>query len=132
VRDTIGQIGWSDHFDGAGLVDFLAGMKPGDLVASLENVLHVVADDDGAKAFGKGAAEEAQEIFARADIEAFVETAALEIADNMWPDELVDPWPLCPQHRDHPLQVRVHLGTAVWVCLQEPTTAVRVGDLANA
>ena len=61
-----------------------------------------------------------------ADIETFVETAAFHIADNMWPDELVDPWPLCPQHRDHLLQVRLHLGTAAWVCLREPTTAIRV------
>src|SRR5437879_9189856 len=53
-----------------------------------------------------------------ADIETFVETAAFHIADNMWPDELVDPWPLCPQHRDHLLQVRLHLGTAAWVCLR--------------
>jgi hypothetical protein len=63
------------------------------------------------------------------DFETFVETAALEIADNLWPDELVDPWPLCPQHRDHPLQVALQLGTAAWVCLREPTTAIRVGDL---
>jgi hypothetical protein len=27
-----------------------------------------------------------------------------EVAENLWPDELTDPWPLFPVHHDHPLQ----------------------------
>src|SRR2546421_6875442 len=46
-------------------------MKPGNFVASLENVLHVVADNHRAQSGHECAAKEAQEIFARADVEAF-------------------------------------------------------------
>src|ERR1041384_6203214 len=46
-------------------------MKPRDLIAGLEDVLDVVADEHGAQAAGQGAAEEAEEVFARADVEAF-------------------------------------------------------------
>lgn len=55
-----------------------------------------------------------------------------EVADNLWPDELTDPWPLCPRHGDHPLQVRVAHGKAAWVCLRDQAVAVRVGDLPSA
>jgi hypothetical protein len=66
------------------------------------------------------------------DVERFVETVAFHVADNLWPDEAVDPWPMCPKHQNHPLQVGAHLGSASWVCLRDPRTAVRVGNLDSA
>lgn len=39
-----------------------------------------------------------------------VVSIAQEIADNFWPDELTDPWPLCPAHRDPPLHPSVTRG----------------------
>jgi hypothetical protein len=38
------------------------------------------------------------------------------IVDNAWPDELTDPWPMCPVHNDHPLQPGLHNTTASWTC----------------
>lgn len=64
------------------------------------------------------------------DREALLEELASNAADNAWPDEMTDPWPLCPRHRDHPLQVGLRAGRAVWYCLREPEVEVRVGSLS--
>lgn len=53
------------------------------------------------------------------------------VADNLWPDEMTDPWPLCPLHADHPLQPRVAAGKAAWVCLRDPNVNISVGGLAG-
>ena len=26
---------------------------------------------------------------------------ASDVCDNLWPDDGTEPWPLCPEHRDH-------------------------------
>ncbi len=63
------------------------------------------------------------------DVEHAVASVVENVADNLWPDELTDPWPLCPTHRDHPLQPRLVGDVASWRCLRDPRIAVRVGEL---
>jgi hypothetical protein len=70
--------------------------------------------------------------YTRAETERFVEAVVFLVADNVWPDELMEPWPPCPEHADHPLQVSVHLGQAAWVCLRDPKIAIPVGTLLSA
>ena len=53
------------------------------------------------------------------------------VADNLWPDELTDAWPLCPQHGDHPLNPDFVAGKAAWVCLQDRGVLIPVGDLGK-
>ena len=57
---------------------------------------------------------------------------AVEIADNLWPDELTDPWPLCPDHRSHPLHPRLTRGRAAWTCLRDASVAITIGSLESA
>lgn len=45
------------------------------------------------------------------DVEGGVASIAQEIADNLWPDELTEPWPQCPERRDHPLHPTSLVGT---------------------
>ena len=67
-----------------------------------------------------------------ANAEELLAGVAFDIANNLWPDELTDPWPLCPSHRDHPLQVEVSHGRASWVCLLDAAIAIRIGTLPSA
>ena len=65
------------------------------------------------------------------EAENLLASVVFDVADNLWPDELTDPWPLCPRHHDHPLQVKLRHGRAAWVCNRDSETAVRVGELLN-
>ncbi len=40
------------------------------------------------------------------DTERLLAEVTLEVADNLWPDELTDPWSVCASHGDHPFQVQ--------------------------
>lgn len=54
------------------------------------------------------------------------------VADNLWPDELTDPWPLCPCHGDHPLQPQLAGARASWLCRRgDSAVAIAVGALAG-
>jgi len=68
--------------------------------------------------------------FSPSEIESFIARAVTDIADNLWPDELVDPWPLCPVHPDHPLQPGLVHRRASWRCLRDNRTVVVIGELA--
>lgn len=66
------------------------------------------------------------------ELEGLLVSVAEDIADNLWPDELIEPWPLCPQHNDHPLQPGVVRGTAAWACRQDDRVAIPIGHLARS
>lgn len=74
---------------------------------------------------------ESGDVLSADEAEDLLASVGLEVADNLWPDELTDPWPVCPRHPDHPLQIRVDRGRAAWVCLRDPAVSVRVGNLAG-
>ncbi len=63
------------------------------------------------------------------DTERLVVHVAEQVADNLWPDNLTDPWPPCPVHHDHPLQPRVARARATWLCLRDPRIGVQIGRL---
>jgi len=63
------------------------------------------------------------------DAERLLADVTSSVADNLWPDELTDPWPLCPRHGDHPLQPQLAAGRASWLCRREPGVAIAVGAL---
>jgi hypothetical protein len=52
------------------------------------------------------------------------------IAYNMWPDDWTDPWPLCPIHRDHPLNPALEQDRASWVCNRNHRISAAIGNLA--
>lgn len=76
-------------------------------------------------------AEDATDSFSHAEVEAFIASVVTNVTDNLWPDELTDPWPLCPAHEDHPLQPGLVGGQAVWRCLRGGAV-VAVGELRSA
>ena len=87
---------------------------------------------DGGQLWGAIAlAENASDLFSHAEVEAFIASVVTNVTDNLWPDELTDPWPLCPAHRDHPLQPGLVGGQAVWRCMRGGTI-VAVGELGCA
>ena len=53
------------------------------------------------------------------------------VCDNMWPDELTEPWPRCPAHRNHALNPGGARGRACWVCADDPRVAVVIGELGR-
>ena len=62
------------------------------------------------------------------EAEEFIAESARSLVDNGWPNE--ETWPLCPTHRDHPLQVRMLRGSASWVCTKDNgATAFTLGEL---
>lgn len=62
-------------------------------------------------------------------VELALVSIAEDLADNLWPDELTDPWPPCPRHGMHPLQPRLVRGRASWACLRDDRVAVAIGAL---
>lgn len=56
---------------------------------------------------------------------------AQDVADNLWPDELVDPWPPCPQNSEHPLQPSLVRGSASWACSSDAGVAIPIGTLSE-
>jgi hypothetical protein len=63
--------------------------------------------------------------------EEFVLRTAREVADNLWPDELTEPWPLCPRHPDHPLSPSLVGTRASWMCSRDRAIAVPIGTLGD-
>jgi hypothetical protein len=63
------------------------------------------------------------------EVEAEAARLAVDIFDNLWPDELTDPWPLCPAHGDHPLDPAMAEGKASWSCRLDPSVTVTIGEL---
>jgi hypothetical protein len=61
----------------------------------------------------------------------FTYEIACQIADNLWPDELTEPWPLCPAHQDHPLQPALIGKRAHWACYKDDSVRTPIGALAN-
>jgi hypothetical protein len=72
--------------------------------------------------------EDEADAFSHAEVESFVAAVVANVADNLWPDDLTDPWPLCPAHGDHPLQPGLVGGQAAWRCLHGGP-AVPMGEL---
>ncbi len=66
------------------------------------------------------------------DTEWILAEVTLEVEDNLWPDALTDPWPLCPRHGDHPLQAQFVANQAVWLCLRDSSVMVPVGALGGS
>lgn len=62
-----------------------------------------------------------------AGVEQVVLELADEVATNLWPDEMTDPWPLCPEHGDHPLLQAIVRGKASWYCTRDQRIAIPVG-----
>src|SRR4051794_18767589 len=58
------------------------------------------------------------------EVERLVAAHAEDMGDNLLPDDFIEPWPLCPTHRDHPLQPRTVRGRACWVCLSDNSIAL--------
>jgi len=75
---------------------------------------------------------EAEEPWSERDVERLLAHVAEQVGDNLWPDELTDPWPLCPVHGDHPLQPGIVSNRAVWQCLRDEAFVVRIGELTGA
>ena len=68
---------------------------------------------------------------AAGDIEELLVGIAEDVADNLWPGELTDPWPPCPEHGDHPLQPRLVRGRAAWACRRDDRVAIVIGNLSG-
>jgi hypothetical protein len=51
------------------------------------------------------------------------------VIDNVWPDDDLAPWPLCPKHADHPLQPRLVRDVASRACRQDEAMSVALGSL---
>src|SRR5438445_10475079 len=62
-------------------------------------------------------------------VEMLLVEVASDVCDNLWPDDGTEPWPLCPEHRDHPLNPVKVRGTASWSCSRELSVAIRIGTL---
>jgi hypothetical protein len=69
---------------------------------------------------------------ADSEFEELLVSIAEDIADNLWPDELTDPWPPCPQHGDHPLHPGVVRGRAAWACRRDGRVAIVIGNLGGS
>lgn len=69
--------------------------------------------------------------FSPSEVELFVARVVTNVTDDQWPDELVDPWPLCPEHPDHPLQPGLVAAQASRRCLRDSQIVVAIGRLNN-
>jgi hypothetical protein len=77
-------------------------------------------------------AEDLEDSFSPAELERFIAAVVTDVTDNLWPDEIVDPWPICATHGRHPMHPGVIGGRAVWHCLQDAGPVVRIGDLEGS
>ena len=50
------------------------------------------------------------------------------VVDNIWPDDDLAPWPLCPKHGDRPLRPRLVRGVASWACRQDEAISASLGS----
>jgi hypothetical protein len=93
----------------------------------------VVADEIinmfvGDGCYGEGTWVDQEDELGAKEAEEFIAETAASLVDNGWPDE--DTWPVCPTHRDHPLQVRMLRGSASWLCTKNNgATAFTLGQL---
>jgi hypothetical protein len=92
-------------------------------------VCHV---DDGPENWGETGTSFDDSDLSPGDAERLLAEVTFNVADNLWPDELTAPWPVCPRHCDHPLQARFVNGYAAWVCLQDADVTIPVGALSAA
>lgn len=101
-----------------------------DVEENYENGLICVVSDNGTLWGTVNAAwiAEGDDVPARAAELALV-AIAQDVADNLWPDELTDAWPVCPQHETHPLQSGIARGKASWACSRHDDVAVPIGML---
>jgi hypothetical protein len=63
---------------------------------------------------GEGMWVEPDDELSANEAEEFIAQTAGSLVDNGWPDE--ETWPVCPTHRDHPLQLGMLRGSASWLC----------------
>jgi hypothetical protein len=54
---------------------------------------------------------------------------AEDIPDGAF-DEVLEPWPRCPTHCDHPLYPAVRVDQAVWTCRNGGSVSIPIGELA--
>ncbi len=105
-----------------------------------EIVVRLVKDDDGlwmcrvnngSEHWGEASTwfDEHDDDLSQEEAERLLADITFNVADNLWPDELTDPWPLCPLHGDHPLNPRFTAGRAAWVCLRDAGVVIPVGAL---
>lgn len=88
--------------------------------------------EDGVELWGEvGTWFEDDDDLSSAEAERLLAEATFNVADNLWPDELTDPWPRCPGHGDHPLQPQFVSGRGVWRCLHDTNIVIPVGSLAD-
>ena len=66
------------------------------------------------------------------DVEGLLVELAQNVVDNLWPDDATDPWPLCPEHGDHPLAIGVVRGRASWFCRRDSSIARPIGELKES
>ena len=84
---------------------------------------------DGHSSWGAvGTWVDAEDELADAEVEELLASVAEDVADNLWPDELTEPWPPCPQRGDHPLHPTVVRGRAAWACRQDDRVAIVIGS----
>jgi hypothetical protein len=80
-------------------------------------------------AYGGGASfPESPGEWDRAELIAAIATA---IPDSPAFDGFLEPWPLCPEHRDHPLYPEVRARLAFWACRNGATLRIPIGLLAS-
>ena len=78
--------------------------------------------------YGEGVCVDEEDGLRPKEAEEFIAETARSLVDNGWPDE--EMWPVCPTHRDHPLQVRMLRGSASWLCTKDGgATAFALGEL---
>ena len=65
------------------------------------------------------------------DVPSLTAEIAQRIPDSPAFDDLLDPWPRCPRHQDHPLYPEVRKGIAVWACRRGENVAIPIGELAD-
>jgi hypothetical protein len=55
---------------------------------------------------------------------------AQEIPDSAF-DHVLEPWPRCPTHNDHPLYPRLRAAEAIWECRKGARVRIKIGDLVE-
>jgi len=101
-------------------------------IAKDEHGLWMCSVNDGPGSWGEvGTQFDEEDDLSPDEAERLLADLTFNVADNLWPDELTDPWPPCPLHGDHPLNPRFAEGKAAWVCLRDSKVVVPVGGLVG-
>ena len=69
-RDGVGEAGGGEESNGAGLAGVGGGVEPGDLVADVSEIFHLVADEDRAEAVAGELAKQVEEGLGRVHVQA--------------------------------------------------------------